>query len=93
MKITIKNIMKFVVLGFLVVTVSLSCTKLEPKLRNPDSIAQRTPGGAPTPSSLSKVYEQLNQLLGSGGIYAMAEHPTDELLGPTRGTDWDDFGV
>jgi hypothetical protein len=39
------------------------------------------------------VYEQLNQLIGQGNWYAMSEHTTDELMGPTRGTDWDDFGT
>lgn len=70
-----------------------SCTKLDTTVKDPNSIAQQTVGGAPTPSSLSKVYEQLNQLLGQGNSYAMDEHSTDEMLGPTRGTDWDDFGT
>lgn len=70
-----------------------SCTKLDVKLKDPNTIAPQTGGGAPAPSSLSKVYEQLNQLLGQGNSYAMQEHTTDEILGPTRGTDWDDFGT
>lgn len=70
-----------------------SCTKLEPKLDSPNSVSPPLAGGAPTPSSLSKVYEQLNQLLGQSNTYAMQEHTTDELMGPTRGTDWDDFGT
>lgn len=70
-----------------------SCTKLDTKIKDPNSIAPTTAGGAPAPSSLSKVYEQLNQLLGQGNSYAMQEHTTDEILGPTRGTDWDDFGT
>lgn len=70
-----------------------SCTKLDVKLQDPNSIAQQSSGGAPTPSSLTKVYEQLNQLVGQGNWFAMQEHTTDELMGPTRGTDWDDFGT
>ncbi len=70
-----------------------SCTKLDPKLQDPNSIAPNTAGGAPTPPSISAVYEQLNKLTGGQGNWiAMQEHTTDELLGPTRGTDWDDFG-
>ena len=70
-----------------------SCTKLEPKLDGPVSIAPNTAGGAPTPPSISAVYEQLNQLTGGQGNWiAMEEHSTDEIMGPTRGTDWDDFG-
>jgi hypothetical protein len=71
----------------------VSCTKLDTKLKDPLSIPPPTGGGAPTPPSLSKVYEQLNQLVGQGNWYAMSEHTTDELMGPTRGTDWDDFGT
>jgi SusD family. len=81
------------VLLFTVVLFSMSCTKLDSKLKDPDSIAPQSTGGAPTPSSLSKVYEQLNQLPGQGNWFAMEEHTTDELMGPTRGTDWDDFGT
>lgn len=75
-----------------IVSVS-SCTKLEEDLRAPLFLNPQTAGGAPSPSSLSKVYEQLNQLVGQGNWYAMQEHTTDELMGPTRGTDWDDFGT
>jgi hypothetical protein len=35
----------------------------------------------------------LNQLITQGNWFAMEEHTTDELMGPTRGTDWDDFGT
>ncbi len=71
----------------------ISCTKLDVTLKDPLSIPPSTGGGAPTPSSLSEVYNQLNQLIGQGNWYAMNEHTTDELMGPTRGTDWDDFGT
>ncbi len=71
----------------------VSCTKLDVKLKAPLSISPSSGGGAPAPSSLSKVYEQLNQLIGQGNFFAMQEHTTDELMGPTRGTDWDDFGT
>jgi starch-binding outer membrane protein, SusD/RagB family len=70
-----------------------ACTKLDPKVKDPYSIDPGTAGGTPTPSSLSKVYEELNQLVGQGNWFAMEEHSTDELMGPTRGTDWDDFGT
>lgn len=69
------------------------CTKLDVHLKDPDSEAPQSVSGAPEPSSLSKVYEQLNNLITQGKWYAMCEHSSDELLGPTRGTDWDDFGT
>jgi hypothetical protein len=77
---------------FLILSVT-SCTKLDVKLKDPNSISPQSAGGAPAPESISKVYENLNQLLGQGNAYAMDEHTTDEFLGPTRGTDWDDFGT
>lgn len=89
------NIIKkslYTITGLLAISF-VSCTKLDVKLKDPNSIAPQSTGGAPSPSSLSKVYEQLNQLLGQENSYAMQEHSTDELLGPTRGTDWDDFGT
>jgi len=88
------NVSKYkLLLLFTAIQFGTSCTKLDSKLKEPDSIAPVSVGGAPSPSSLSKVYEQLNQLVGNGNWFAMQEHTTDELMGPTRGTDWDDFGT
>ena len=83
----------FLVAAVTVLLFGISCTKLNIKVKDPLSVAPSSVGGAPSPSSLSKVYEQLNQLVGQGNWYAMNEHTTDELMGPTRGTDWDDFGT
>ncbi len=44
-------------------------------------------------SSLQGVYSQLNGFSGQDNAYAMEEHSSDEMQGPTRGTDWDDFGT
>lgn len=70
-----------------------ACVKLDPKIKDPLAIAPPTTSGAPTPPSISTVYEQLNQLIGQYGYMALQEHSSDELMGPTRGTDWDDFGT
>ncbi len=70
-----------------------ACSKLEPELGGPNSIAPPASNGAPTPPSIEAVYEQLNSLVGQYGYQAMQEHSTDELMGPTRGTDWDDYGT
>jgi hypothetical protein len=69
------------------------CAKLDPEIKDPLAIAPPTTSGAPTPPSIAAVYEQLNQLVGQYGYQALQEHSTDELMGPTRGTDWDDFGT
>lgn len=90
-----KNVIKFLAapaMLFASLTIN-SCTKLEPKFGGALSEAPVSAGGAPTPPSLSTVYNQLNQLVGQYGWHAMNEHSTDELMGPTRGTDWDDFGT
>jgi hypothetical protein len=70
-----------------------SCGKLDPKSGGAYSIIEPQPGVAPPAPGLSKVYDELNRLAGQANWFAMCEHSTDELMGPTRGTDWDDFGT
>lgn len=79
---------------FAAVSVLASCSKLDPKLEAPNSIAPSTTGTTPPVPSVSAIYEQLNQLTGGqGNWFGLQEHSTDEIMGPTRGTDWDDFGT
>lgn len=91
---TIKNNHLFIPLIVLFTGIGMlsSCTKLDETLYGTRSLATTT-GGAPTPGNLAGVYNQLNQLPGQGNWFALQEHTTDEILGPTRGTDWDDFGT
>jgi starch-binding outer membrane protein, SusD/RagB family len=71
----------------------VSCGKLDPTAKEAQAIVEAT-ADAPVPApSLGTVYNQLNQFVGQGNWFAMNEHSTDELMGPTRGTDWDDFGT
>ncbi|MEN9299666.1 MAG: hypothetical protein RLZZ429_1979 [Bacteroidota bacterium] len=91
-----KNIIKSRIVPVVaaVAALTVSCSKLDPKLDAPNSIAPSTTSGAPTPPSIAAVYEQLNQLTGGqGNWFGLQEHSTDEIMGPTRGTDWDDFGT
>ena len=90
-----KKVLKNFVAPVLMLTIFTvtACTKLEPNFGGGQSEAPNLASGAPTPPSLSSVYGQLNQLVGQYGWHAMNEHSTDELMGPTRGTDWDDFGT
>lgn len=67
------------------------CTKLEEELY--ESRSEYEPTGGSSSADLSGVYNQLNQMVGQANWYALQEHTTDEMLGPTRGTDWDDFGT
>lgn len=87
-----KNLITVTAITFALFTIS-SCSKLEPELGGNESIAPPQKDGAPTPPTISSVYGQLNSLISQENWYAMQEHSTDELLGPTRGTDWDDFGT
>ena len=90
---TIKNNHLFIPLFVLLASIGMtSCTKLDETLYGTKSLAQAS-NGAATPGNLAGVYNQLNQLPTQGNWFAMEEHTTDELLGPTRGTDWDDFGT
>src|SRR5688500_16398561 len=69
-----------------------SCTDLEDKVL--DRPTQSSSSAALDPNALlNGVYAQLNPLVSQENVYAMEEHSTDEMMGPTRGTDWDDFGT
>jgi hypothetical protein len=72
-----------------------SCTDLEVKEK--DSIVIETEGGdfggvAPG-AALATSYADLRGFTGQDNLYALLEVTTDELLVPTRGTDWGDNGV
>ncbi len=69
-----------------------SCSKLDEKVFGSKSVVA-TSGDAGSSANLASVYEATNALIGQGNFFAFQEHSTDELLGPTRGTDWDDFGT
>jgi starch-binding outer membrane protein, SusD/RagB family len=72
---------------------AISCSKLDPKIQGANEIVPPVAGTAPAASSITKVYEELNSLITQENWFALSEHSTDELMGPTRGTDWDDFGT
>ena len=77
--------------------ISISCTDLE--LIADDSIVAEVSdegfsGVANPESSLENLYNGIRgQLQGQDGYYALQEVSTDELLIPTRGTDWGDNGI
>src|SRR5690625_4558861 len=70
------------------------CTDLADNIQ--DGIGRETGDDGPAEitdptSALVGVYSQLNGLRGAGETFALMEHPSDEMIGPTRGTDWSDF--
>jgi starch-binding outer membrane protein, SusD/RagB family len=73
----------------LILTAS-GCTKLDEETFGSRSIDE---GGAVSAATLQGVYDQLNGQADQANTYALQEHSTDEMMGPTRGTDWGDFGT
>ena len=75
--------------------VLLGCTKLEQKFDGELTSGQVSSGGnTNTAALLSGLYNSMQGLFqDQAGIYALWEMTTDELIGPTRGPDWDDNGV
>jgi starch-binding outer membrane protein, SusD/RagB family len=72
---------------------AVGCTDLEDKvLDRPTDLSTGT-GSSNAVGLLNAAYAQLNSFTDQAGVYALQEHPSDEMMGPTRGTDWDDFGT
>lgn len=73
----------------------MGCTKLDEKFEGDLTASQVGGGGGSNSAALLKgVYNSLQTLFqDQTRIYALWEMTTDELIGPTRGGDWDDNGV
>ncbi|MGB3607575.1 MAG: RagB/SusD family nutrient uptake outer membrane protein [Psychroserpens sp.] len=89
-----KNILRAIILS--VVTLSVSCTDLE--IEQTDSFFDENLSGefqgVDPSASLEGLYNDFRgQIQGQEGLYALNEVSSDELLVPTRGTDWGDNGV
>ena len=91
-----KQIKKYVLLPLLAIFV-ISCTDLE--IEGTDSIINEDAGGGAftgvedVDASITNLYNGLNRVGDQANIYAISEVSTDELLVPTRGTDWGDNGI
>ncbi|MCB0473402.1 MAG: RagB/SusD family nutrient uptake outer membrane protein [Flavobacteriaceae bacterium] len=90
----IKQIKLFGVL-MTIVAMAISCTNLE--IEQTDSRFETLAGGFtgvdPT-SGLENLYNSVRSLYGTQeNLYALEEVSSDELIVPTRGTDWGDNGV
>jgi hypothetical protein len=72
------------------------CTKLDEKFQGDLTASQVSSGGGGGNAAalLAGVYNSMRGTFqAQDGIYALWEMTTDELIGPTRGPDWDDNGV
>ncbi len=84
------------VLGAALMMSTISCTNLDDKVFGQLSSTSASQDAVPLDpqATLQGAYAILNNIAtNQGGTYAMEEHPSDEMMGPTRGTDWDDFGT
>lgn len=78
-------------IGFLC---TVSCTDLE--VEATDSALVDTEGGNATTNVtelLASNYTDLGAFTDQAGIYSLYTHTSDEMIPPTRGTDWGDNGV
>lgn len=88
-------IRKISLLLLFVAALSLGCTKLNPKFEGQLTSDQVSAGGGSNTSALlAGLYQSMQGLFqDQTRTYALWEMTTDELIGPTRGPDWDDNGV
>lgn len=76
--------------------VAAGCTKLDENLNGQLSESQVSGGGGTGNAGalLTGIYDNIRGTFqGQEGVYALWEMTTDELIGPTRGGDWDDNGA
>jgi len=88
--------MKACLLPLVAGLVLAACTDLATTVEDAigeDVIGDSIPPISDPTAALTGVYNQLRQLRGVTNTFALMEHSTDEMMGPTRGTDWSDFGV
>src|SRR4030095_2314473 len=81
------------------ITSLFSCSKLDEKLNGQLTEAEflaLSGGGSGTPNFTALLNSAYITLYGpwsnQNNIFALQEHTTDEMIGPTRGGDWDDNG-
>jgi hypothetical protein len=71
----------------------LSCSKLEEKFQG-DTTGAGGSSTATTAALLKGVYDAMRSpYQDQSRVWAAQEHTSDEVIGPTRGGDWDDNGV
>jgi hypothetical protein len=84
---------KIIAILGLSLTSIVGCTKLEEKFNG--DLNNQSAGGAGSIDALLKgVYNSMQTTFqDQANVYALEEMTTDELIGPTRGPDWDDDGA
>ncbi len=85
-----KNLSLFLALG----VAYSSCTDLQ--VDEVESIVTENASGQFTGDAsalLESAYNQLETFRNQDGVYSLYDHTSDEMIPPTRGTDWGDNGV
>jgi starch-binding outer membrane protein, SusD/RagB family len=70
--------------------VFFSCTKLEEKFNG--ELEETTSSNISAADLLTNAYNTIAGTYTVGNFWHLQEHTSDELIGPTRGPDWDDNG-
>lgn len=87
---------KIGILSIISATALVGCSDLEIEATDSiidDSITGEFDGVEDVESALNNAFNGLNRVNDQANIYALQEITTDELLVPTRGTDWGDNGI
>lgn len=82
-------------------TILCACTDLEPELTSfltgeeylTEAEAALRADPEKAGSFIGAIYTPLYRVIGERNLYALTEAPTDEMVTPTRGTDWSDNGI
>ncbi len=82
------SIITFLTLSFALV----SCSDLEEKI-NDGVVVDEDNSTADVDALLTDAYRSLQSFHTQDQVWALDEHTSDEVMGPTRGTDWDDNGI
>ena len=85
---------KLLIAGVALTMLASSCTKLEERY-NANITNDPSTGSSPNVGNLlTGVYNSMRgNFQSQEGVFALWEMTTDELIGPTRGPDWDDNGA
>ena len=85
-----KNFRKILIpsLATLLMAGTIGCSNLD------DVVLDKSdkPANVLTSLQLKSAYAALGSFTDQANAYALLEHPSDEMQGPTRGADWDDNG-
>ena len=83
---------KYISKLFVLVLILTGCTNLEETLYDGIPESKFPENSSQTSNIGVGAYDPLKELLDNGGWWFCQEITTDEMVGPTRNTDWDDNG-